>query len=42
MGDLALHPQSTFGNTKIILVVTPRELLLAAGEWRPVVLVHTL
>lgn len=42
MGDVALHPQRTFGNTKMVLVVTPGELLLASGEWRSAVLVHTL
>lgn len=42
VGDVALHPQRTFGNTKMVLVVTPGELLLASGEWRPAVLVHTL
>lgn len=31
VGDLAHHPQRTFGNTKMVLVVTPGELLLASG-----------
>lgn len=30
------------GNTRMVLIVTPGELLLAAGEWRPAVVVHTL
>lgn len=32
MGDFAFCPWGTFGNRKMVLVVPPRELLLASGE----------